>query len=62
MTELEIKLAKAAKTQYMREYQRQRRKKDPKAVQEADLRYWLKRARREAIEREQNGKEGAAND
>ena len=52
MTEQEIEKAKAAKARYLREYARRRRRENPEAAREADLRYWLKRAEREAAEQE----------
>jgi hypothetical protein len=47
LTELEITRAKAAKAKYFREYARRRRRENPEAAREADLRYWLRRAQRE---------------
>lgn len=56
MTDQELKKAKAAKAKYMKEYARRRRLENPDAAREADLRYWLRRAEREAAE-QGNGKE-----
>ena len=57
MTKDEIATAKAAKARYQREYMRRRRQKNPEAAREAELRYWLRRALREAAEAEQEGRE-----
>ena len=48
MTKEEIELAKRAKARYMAAYNRKRRAEKPEAVREEQLRYWLRRAQREA--------------
>ena len=53
MTKDEIATAKAAKARYQREYMRRRRQENPEAAREADLRYCLRRAEREAAAQEQ---------
>lgn len=62
MTREEIAAAKAAKARYMKEYQRRRRQKNPEDAREADLMYWLRRARREAAGAERDRKGGEGND
>ena len=58
MTEKEIQQAKAAKSAYQREYMRRWRSENKEKVREANLRYWLKRAEREAAEQTEQKKEG----
>ena len=56
MTDLEIKQAKAAKSAYQREYMRRWRSENKDKVREANLRYWLRRAEREAAEQTEQKK------
>lgn len=46
MTPDEIKAA----IEYRREYQRRYRREHPERVRESQLRYWLRKAQREAVE------------
>lgn len=52
MTKDEITTAKNSKREYQRTYMKQWRKANPDKVRETNLRYWLRRAEREAAERE----------
>lgn len=47
LTDEEIKIAKAAKAEYMREYN----KRNKERKKEADLKYWLNKAREKEYEK-----------
>ena len=50
MTNEEILVAQEAKRKYQREYMKRWRMENPERVKENNLRYWLRRAVREAEE------------
>ena len=54
MTEQELLMAKKAKADYQKTYMKKWRAKNPDKVRENNLRYWARRAEREAaIQKEQ---------